>query len=56
MAMDLQADNGNDAKHGRMERANGALFAKVRPRRKGVNVTEKMVAKVRGQFARLPTH
>ena len=31
MVVDLQADNESDAKHGRMERANGALFAQVRP-------------------------
>ena len=30
MAMDLQADNGSDAKHRWMERAKGALLAEVR--------------------------
>ena len=31
IAMDLQADKGSDAKQERIERANGALFAQVRP-------------------------
>ena len=31
-------------------------YDRTTDRRKSVDVTEKMVAKVRGQFARLPTH
>ena len=35
MATDFQSDDGNYAKHGRMERANGALFAIPTLRAKG---------------------